>query len=578
MRNLLIFLCFIVCSQSFAASSDSSSTIKLKESTTTIAAYRVLISKTDVNVPVNYKTNSLALAVAHLRSISIDPNIFGSIEILVAGGLYTNDYAVVDDEVLKLPLSIHAYDSADRPQFIRDPVSQTTPTFLAIRPSLNLLPVTVDGLRIGKYNSAISVAPTGGSVYQGTKIIHGIRIENCEFNEIGNKYGQASTPAFSAVGLTNAQDSLVANNTFSNIENATDAGLLHAIYVAHHSSRNIIENNTFSTSSGDVVRIRNRSNGTIVRNNKFVQPLRIQDINAVSFWYDYSDTIAANLECPSIDNSVLFNELINIDGAHDETINVLPQPACTTPTTNSFTNQYNVDITNGVCKIASVAGCPFYGFLPQSWNTDYRSQAGHGDSGACGLRVSAYYGSCTAPGRNGNEIDIMSSRMTTPARTPLWYDAKYGNACAVRAQNCPRMGLADHTDSIDRDDFQGSSTVCLGRAQAWYSSCSRNYADHPNNENETHYVRMRFHSGNSYQTKVMGNGCVVNASFCPRMGFDGDGYLLDTLGSDLSSCQSRVTAWYSSCTRTLSPEDKAKVNITSTFYDKGRALATRSYP
>lgn len=68
---------------------------------------------------------------------------------------------------------------------------------------------------------------------------------------------------------------------------------LHAIYLAHHASDNVIDDNDFENTCGSPIRIRDSSNNNIASNNTFRQANypAIFELRAVS-------SISASLLCP----------------------------------------------------------------------------------------------------------------------------------------------------------------------------------------------------------------------------------------------------------------------------------------
>ena len=86
--------------------------------------------------------------------------------------------------------------------------------------------------------------------------------------------------------------------------------LLHALYVAHGSTENVIEENLFENSCGDAVRFRDRSDNNLVRNNRFVDAW---SRSPVSDWFcnpaQRSNCTKEAGECPSMNNVVEKNQV-----------------------------------------------------------------------------------------------------------------------------------------------------------------------------------------------------------------------------------------------------------------------------
>jgi hypothetical protein len=125
---------------------------------------------------------------------------------------------------------------------------------------------------------------------------------------IGNVFNPALDPTTAAVRLVNSDDNEIANNHFVNIINTVDAGLLHALYIAHMSDRNRILRNRFENNAGDPVRLRDFSNGNLINENRFI---KAGITAAYTDWYcDHevrTDCTKPDPECPSWDSEVRDN-------------------------------------------------------------------------------------------------------------------------------------------------------------------------------------------------------------------------------------------------------------------------------
>lgn len=116
-------------------------------------------------------------------------------------------------------------------------------------------------------------------------------VSNSKFEKIGSRWAVLSTStassyAMAGIRLVNSTHNKFTGNIFENIDNAEYeeiggayfpkqnslyyGGGLHAFYIAHHSSDNLFEGNTFTThNSGSVLKIRDRSNRNNILRNKF---------------------------------------------------------------------------------------------------------------------------------------------------------------------------------------------------------------------------------------------------------------------------------------------------------------------
>jgi len=167
--------------------------------------------------------------------------------------------------------------------------------------------VRISGLEIVDYVTAISLS--GSRDASGPQIAHVI-IRNNIFRRIGQVAFPGGPPAAAAIRLVNAHDVSIINNRFENIRNLTRCSSLHAIYIAHNSMDNLIENNTFKDSCGDPIRFRDGSGNNRVVKNTFINAWAKAP---VSDWYCDSDSredcTKASAECPSLGNIVEGNRI-----------------------------------------------------------------------------------------------------------------------------------------------------------------------------------------------------------------------------------------------------------------------------
>lgn len=155
------------------------------------------------------------------------------------------------------------------------------------------------GLEVSDYWMAMDLGSSNAAADGNS----GNEIRGMRFTRIGGIHGQGS-PAYSyaAIRLQNSRDNLIVGNQFNAIENSKEtSGYIHALYLARHSTGNVVKDNTFTDVNGDVVRTRDASDATEVRGNRFV---RAGKYAAFSDWFDLDQG-----ECPSqsgrfIDNTV----------------------------------------------------------------------------------------------------------------------------------------------------------------------------------------------------------------------------------------------------------------------------------
>lgn len=140
-----------------------------------------------------------------------------------------------------------------------------------------------------------------------------------EMINLGSKWA-ASGYGVGGLDLVNSSGNLIDNNHFVHQENTgSDGGLLHGVYLAHHSDSNTVRNNRFSYISGDPIRARNDSNHNNVYGNTFE---RTGTKGLYSDWFcdTANGCVTPNnpRECASHGN--LFHDNNNISGYNGGTI------------------------------------------------------------------------------------------------------------------------------------------------------------------------------------------------------------------------------------------------------------------
>jgi len=159
---------------------------------------------------------------------------------------------------------------------------------------------------VERYQTAISL---NGDRDQESTSNGSNRVFGCYFKDIGNEFNPALATSTAALRLVNSDDNEIVNNHFVDIVNTTSGALLHAIYAAHMSDRNLIQSNRFERGTGDPVRIRDYSNDNEIRDNRFIK------IGAAAYsdWYcDHEVNTACTkpaAECPSWRNQFRDNFL-----------------------------------------------------------------------------------------------------------------------------------------------------------------------------------------------------------------------------------------------------------------------------
>ena len=167
--------------------------------------------------------------------------------------------------------------------------------------------VVFTGLRLQNYWNAITFAGsvTDAALYNGGNILR-----NNVFAKIGanprmvapGSENEDQNLSFSVVGVTNSRKNIVADNVFTDIVTDYHCPWLHALYVAHDSSYNVITGNWFENACGNPVRIRDHSNFNVVSENTFVD---------AGYNGYFEDWFSHTTECASYGNTFTDNRLLS---------------------------------------------------------------------------------------------------------------------------------------------------------------------------------------------------------------------------------------------------------------------------
>jgi hypothetical protein len=133
-------------------------------------------------------------------------------------------------------------------------------------------------LRVRDYTGGISFDGQTGHTYLDTENppmyikpsagVNGNTVFGMSFEQIGNKY-TAGTWGYGAILFTDSSSNTIDNNTFDSVENTTNPGAIHDLYITHFSSSNTVTRNKFVTASSYAIKVRDRSNFTKVDSNTF---------------------------------------------------------------------------------------------------------------------------------------------------------------------------------------------------------------------------------------------------------------------------------------------------------------------
>lgn len=251
----------------------------------------------------------------------------GDVEVRIAQGVYvapttTWTFYVTGHSVSFLPIDYEDGDDVDdidgRPVFRGD---GSEGYWLSARPPGDDFDGDADldfrYLQIERYSSGGLQFHGGVEIDDGMTVPAGEGVNNnvvygMEFRELGSKHVPAGT-GYGGLNTWNSSGNEVRNNHFVQNENdASEAGLIHGIYLAHHSSENVIASNRFDTISGGPMRTRNDSNDNDIYHNTFT----LAGVGAYySEWFCDDDCLDDNpdhgRECASHGNFFYENELVS---------------------------------------------------------------------------------------------------------------------------------------------------------------------------------------------------------------------------------------------------------------------------
>lgn len=208
----------------------------------------------------------------------------------------------------------------ERPRFLGEPTDGWW--FLATLPDGH--PGGDTGLRF--YSLEVSGYSQGGiKLNGGVEVVDGLRAPaskgmngNIFRDMLFYRLGDGHSPGahgFGGIDLVNSSRNLVTANVFSRLENnAPNPGHIHGVYLAHHSSANVVADNAFHQISGDPVRVRNDSNSNEVTGNTFA----LAGAYGYSEWFCDDPTVCPEeRECASHGNRFHENTLISGYGSED---------------------------------------------------------------------------------------------------------------------------------------------------------------------------------------------------------------------------------------------------------------------
>ncbi|MDM9557756.1 right-handed parallel beta-helix repeat-containing protein [Bordetella petrii] len=245
-------------------------------------------------------TLTRAIEIAKQR---IEPDVT-AVEVHVAPGVYKGQQLKLLGTPGGLPLALVGPAGRDNARALFQGKGEGTwLSYSSNKHDRNSLKVS--GFEVSNYRTAISL---NGSRKNKNSWNGGHEISNNIFMKIGQS-SEAVRPSTAAIRLVNSRNNKIVGNTFNEIRNVQQCNLLHAVYVAHYSSGNLISNNTFDGGCGAVIKVRDASNGNKIVQNKFLN----QELEAVqdSFCDKSKSSMCTREapECPSWDNLVESNAI-----------------------------------------------------------------------------------------------------------------------------------------------------------------------------------------------------------------------------------------------------------------------------
>jgi hypothetical protein len=137
-------------------------------------------------------------------------------------------------------------------------------------------------------------------------------VQGMLFQHLGSKYSSGGI-GYGGVDLVNSSDNAIRAGLFRYHENTgAQAGLIHGVYLAHGSKRNVVSGNRFYVISGGPLHTRNDSDDNTVFDNRFE---RTGSAAAYNEWFCNTRCVLANpgqpRECPSYGNIFRDNDVVS---------------------------------------------------------------------------------------------------------------------------------------------------------------------------------------------------------------------------------------------------------------------------
>lgn len=187
------------------------------------------------------------------------------IVIQVGDGVYKNQEVVTSAHPDGIPITIQPADKA-APVF--DGNSGGGTWFMLKNTSGRATNITITGMHVINYVSAVSF--NGNRDDPGASNGHNVVRENV-FEKIGSIASPDGKAGTAAVRMVNSDDNLITGNRFITIRNLDRCQGMHAIYIAHNSTNNRVEDNAFEDGCGQTIKVRDDSHDNAVVHNRFTR-------------------------------------------------------------------------------------------------------------------------------------------------------------------------------------------------------------------------------------------------------------------------------------------------------------------
>lgn len=235
------------------------------------------------------------------------------VRLVISPGTYHKQSIFVDQNRYVGNITIGSVEGAHS-ESVRFIGSGETATWLKLRGSAGRhTGLIIRGLVIENYGTAIALDGSRDDVRRGNL---GTVIENNIFRYIGSVRGDPAFVTMSAIRLKNSSENRIIGNKFISIRNNIACGAMHAVYLAHFSSKNEIRDNDFVDLCGSAIKLRDRSNGNVIVDNRFT---KLEKEPAIEEWFcDMAvlrNCTKVTGECPSTGNLARRNALKDSDGA-----------------------------------------------------------------------------------------------------------------------------------------------------------------------------------------------------------------------------------------------------------------------